>query len=54
MKKFINWGFVGLGNASLNLAKEFEKLDNSNLLAVASHNEKNRILYKNKFKSLYI
>jgi predicted dehydrogenase len=50
MKKFINWGFVGLGNASLNLAKEFEKLDNSNLLAVASHNEKNRILYKNKFK----
>ena len=30
MKKFINWGFVGLGNASLNLAKEFEKLDNSN------------------------
>ena len=49
MKKFINWGFVGLGNASLNLAKEFEKLDNSNLLAAASHDKKKRILYKEKF-----
>jgi len=50
MKKIINWGFIGLGNASLNLAKEFENLDNSNLLAVASHQEKKRILYKEKFK----
>ena len=50
MNKFINWGFVGLGNASLNLAKEFEKLGNSNLLTVASHDEKKRILYKEKFK----
>ena len=49
MKKIINWGFVGLGNASLNLAKEFEKLDNSNLLAAASHDKKKRILYKEKF-----
>jgi len=49
MKKIINWGFIGLGNASLNLAKEFGKLVNSNLLAVASHNEKKRIMYKEKF-----
>ena len=49
MKKFINWGFVGLGNASLNLANEFEKLDNSNLLAIASHQEEKRALYKEKF-----
>ena len=40
MNKFINWGLIGLGNASLNLAKEFRKIRNSTLLAVASHNEK--------------
>jgi len=50
MKKFINWGFIGLGNASFNLAKEFEKLDNSNILAVASHQEHKRIFYKKRFK----
>ena len=49
MKKFINWGFVGLGNASSNLAKEFKKLNNSNLLAVASHQKEKRIFYKEKF-----
>ena len=46
MKKIINWGFVGLGNASLNLAKEFEKLDNSNLLAAASHDKKKEFFTK--------
>ena len=50
MKKFINWGFVGLGNASLNLAREFKKIDNSNLLAVASNQKEKRIFYKEKFK----
>ena len=30
MKKIINWGFIGLGNASYNLAKEFKNIDNSN------------------------
>ena len=26
MNKFINWGLIGLGNASLNLAKEFRNI----------------------------
>ena len=50
MKKIINWGFIGLGNASYNLAKEFENIDNSNLKAVASLQEKKRTLFKDQFK----
>ena len=29
MNKIIKWGLIGLGNASLNLAKEFNKIDNN-------------------------
>ena len=36
MNKIIKWGLVGLGNASLNVAKEFNKIDNSKLIAIAS------------------
>ena len=36
MNKIIKWGLVGLGNASLNVAKEFNKIDNSKLTAIAS------------------
>ena len=50
MKKIINWGFIGLGNASYNLAKEFVNIDNSNLKAVASLQEKKRELFKDQFK----
>ena len=50
MKKIINWGFIGLGNASYNLAKEFKNIDNSNLKAVASLQEKKRALFKDKFE----
>ena len=50
MNKFINWGLIGLGNASLNLTKEFEKINNSNLLAVASHNHEKRQFYEKEFK----
>ena len=50
MKKIINWGFIGLGNASLNLAKEFKNINNSNLLAVASHNDNKRKFYEQKFE----
>ena len=42
MKKIINWGLIGLGNASFNLAKEFGNIDNSNLKAVASLQEKKK------------
>lgn len=50
MKKIINWGLIGLGNASLNLAKEFKNINNSNLLAVASRDDNKRKFYEQKFK----
>jgi len=50
MKKIINWGLIGLGNASLNIAKEFKNIDNSKLLAVASKNSKKREYFQDKFK----
>ncbi len=50
MKRVINWGLVGLGNASLNLAREFDKLNNSKLFAVASLTESKRDYFTNKFK----
>lgn len=49
MKKIINWGFIGLGNASLNLAKEFKKIDNARLLSIASHTKEKRKYFKKKF-----
>ena len=50
MKKIINWGLIGLGNASLNLANEFKNINNSTLLAVASHNIEKRKFYEKNFK----
>ena len=50
MKKIINWGLIGLGNASLNLANEFKNINNSTLLAVASHNIEKRKFYEKEFK----
>ena len=49
MKKIINWGFIGLGNASLNLAKEFKKIDNARLISIASHSKEKRSYFKKKF-----
>tara|TARA_B100001059_G_C17818735_1_gene576892 strand:- start:806 stop:1834 length:1029 start_codon:yes stop_codon:yes gene_type:complete len=49
MTKFINWGFIGLGNASLNLAKEFKKISNARLLSVASHTKEKRDFFKRKY-----
>ncbi len=50
MKKIINWGLIGLGNAANNLATQFVKLENANLLAVASLSEKKRDYYKENYK----
>ena len=49
MTKIINWGFIGLGNASLNLAKEFKKIRNARLLSVASHTKEKRDFFKQKY-----
>ena len=49
MTKIINWGFIGLGNASLNLAKEFKKISNARLLSVASHTKEKRDFFKRKY-----
>ena len=49
MTKIINWGFIGLGNASLNLAKEFKKIGNARLLSVASHTKEKRDFFKQKY-----
>ena len=49
MKKIINWGIIGLGKASLNLAKEFKNIDNSNLLAVSSLTQQKRDFFKKEF-----
>ncbi len=49
MERIINWGIIGLGNAALNLAKEFDKIENSKLLAVASITQKKREFFKKKF-----
>jgi hypothetical protein len=57
MKKFINWGIIGLGGAANNLAKQFVKIDNSNLLAVASLSKDKRDYYHKtynlNFKNIY-
>ena len=50
MRKKVNWGLIGLGNASLNIANEIHNVKNSNLFAIASHSSKKRILFQNKFK----
>ena len=49
MKKIINWGIIGLGRASLNLAREFKNIDNSNLLAVSSLSKQKRDFFKKEF-----
>jgi len=54
MTKIINWGFIGLGNASLNLAKEFKKISNARLLSVASHTKEKRDFFKRKYKGEYV
>lgn len=49
MKKIINWGIIGLGRASLNLANEFKHIKNANLLAVSSLTKHKRDFFKKKF-----
>ena len=49
MNKIIKWGLVGLGNASLNVAKEFNKIDNSKLIAIASKTNAKLEEFKKKF-----
>jgi len=49
MKKFINWGIIGLGGAADNLAKQFTNIDNSNLLAIASLSKDKRDYYLKKY-----
>jgi len=50
MNKIIKWGFIGLGNASNTLSREFNKLENTKLIAVASKDEGKREIFKKKFK----
>ena len=50
MKKTINWGIIGGGNAAINITKNFPDTDNSKLLALASKNEGKRFYFKNEFK----
>jgi scyllo-inositol 2-dehydrogenase (NADP+) len=50
MKKTINWGIIGGGNAAINITKNFPDADNSKLLALASKNEDKRFYFKNEFK----
>ena len=49
MNRIINWGLIGLGNASLNLAKEFNKINNSKLVAVASLTKEKRDYFSSNF-----
>ena len=49
MKKYINWGVIGLGNAAKAFSSGFNNLTNSKLLAVASKNEEKRLFFKEKF-----
>jgi len=49
MNKIIKWGLIGLGNASLNIAKEFNKIDNSKLMAIASKTNVKLEEFKKKF-----
>ena len=50
MKKTINWGIIGGGNAAINITKNFPDAVNSKLLALASKNEGKRFYFKNEFK----
>jgi len=50
MKKIIKWGFIGLGNASLNLANEFKNVENASLAAISSKTDKKRQFFKDSFK----
>ena len=49
MNKIIKWGLVGLGNASFNIAKEFNKIDNSKLIAIASKTNTKLEEFRKKF-----
>ena len=49
MNKIIKWGLVGLGNASFNIAKEFNKIDNSKLIATASKTKTKLEEFRKKF-----
>ena len=49
MKKYINWGIIGLGNAARAFSSGFQNSINSKLLAVASKNDEKRFYFKKKF-----
>lgn len=49
MKRVINWGLIGLGNASLNLAREFAKFHNVRLFAAASLTKSKRDFFTKEF-----
>ena len=50
MKKIINWGIIGAGNAAINLAKNFKDSYSSNLIGVASKNKDKRLYFEKEFK----
>jgi len=50
MKKIINWGIIGAGNAAINLAKNFKDSYNSKLIGVASKNKNKRLYFEKEFK----
>ena len=50
MKKIINWGIIGAGNAAINLAKNFKDLYNAKLIGVASKNKDKRLYFEKEHK----
>jgi len=50
MNKIIKWGFIGLGNAAINLSKEFGKFSNIKISGIASKSKNKIENFKNKFK----
>lgn len=50
MKKIINWGIIGAGNAAINLAKNFKDSHNSKLIGLASKNEDKRLYFEKEYQ----
>jgi len=50
MKKIINWGIIGAGNAAINLAKNFKDSYNAKLIGVASKNKDKRLYFEKEHK----
>ena len=50
MRRILNWGIIGLGNIAYQFAKSFYNINNSKLIAVASHSRSKLDAFQDKFK----